>query len=90
MRTSKENVNLVPLLNLELKWIDPPNFWTSCLEITRPIPIPSVLIFFALSFIDPNNLKIFPWSSFFIPMPSSLTEIFNYLNLSLLSFSFVV
>ena len=60
MRTSNEKMNLVPLSNLEVKLIYPPNFSTNCLEITSPIPIPSVFIFFALSFIDPKSLKIFP------------------------------
>ena len=60
MRTSKVNTNLVPLSNLELKLIYPPNFSTNCFEMTSPIPIPSVFTFFALSFMDPNNLKIFP------------------------------
>ena len=60
MRISKVNINLVPLLNLEVKSIDPPNFYTNCFEMTSPIPIPSVFIFFPLSFIDPNNLKSFP------------------------------
>lgn len=59
-RTSKEKTNFVPLLNLELKLIYPPNNSTSYLEMTSPMPIPSVLMLFALSLMDPNNLNIFP------------------------------
>jgi hypothetical protein len=60
MKTSKVKKNFDPLLNLDAKSIWPPNFSIIYLEMTSPIPIPSVFIFIFLSFMDPNSLKSLP------------------------------
>jgi hypothetical protein len=60
IKTPNVKMNFAPLLNFDVKSIFPPNFSMIYFEITSPIPIPSVFIFFFLSFIDPNNLNSLP------------------------------
>ena len=51
----------------------PPNALTIFSEITNPNPIPYVFIYLVFLRV-PNNLNNFSLSSFFIPIPESITE----------------
>ena len=57
----------------------PSNLSTICWAIIRPSPMPFMFICW-LSSTNPKSLKSFPWSSFKIPIPVSVTLICKYLE----------